>query len=528
MTNRAATSTSRWLDYLVWTVALWASLLNLLNFHNYPFFKVEVGLALLGLAVIGTAMGIVQRTARPRLSFLFIALFAVLTIDLNTSLPMHWLYALWVGLTIAAFFAQDILLKLTLAAFGAVLLFQFLTMSTGIGKRVQHGNMAQTLQAKSRFLSTRPAIVHLVVDSHLGLDGMALGPDAYRTLRAEQVAFFTKRGFQLYPRAYSRHSSTMESLPYLFSYGLNSSDVHIVDNQYAVPEQLPYFADLDSFGYKISAVLPNYVDLCIKQRMTHCRTFHNSALTSMLETNMGGFDRAKVFAFTLLRLATWPSSVARAFQRELNDFFGTEGRLPHNRNQIFPLASIEQLDRFSNELTDLRSGEARFGHFLLPHDPYVLNADCRVKPEAAWLDEHGPGAEAARELSYADHVRCLQRRIDRLLDVLDRTKAGREAIVLIHGDHGSRISRGQPFVGGPELSRREMLMSYSTLFAIRIPGEQAGEIPGTYALDELMADFRARDFASAPRPRVTPAEVLIKNPKVPSPQRKSLPGFDPI
>ena len=70
--------------------------------------------------------------------------------------------------------------------------------------------------------------------------------------------------------------------------------------------------------------------------------------------------------------------------------------------------------------------------------------------------------------------RCLQQRLG-LIETLDLTPAGREAIVLIHGDHGSRIAPTQPFIDGPQLSRRELLMSYSTFYAIRVPGESAGE-----------------------------------------------------
>ena len=56
------------------------------------------------------------------------------------------------------------------------------------------------------------------------------------------------------------------------------------------------------------------------------------------------------------------------------------------------------------------------------------------------------------------------------------------------------------------------------MFAIRVPGEAPGEIPGPHALDELMADFRARDFAAAPRPAAAPARVLVMG----------APGFQPL
>ena len=292
-----------------------------------------------------------------------------------------------------------------------------------------------------------------------------------------------------------------------------------------IPEQLPYFTDLDRRGYRIGAVLPAYFDLCPKQRLTHCRTFASSALTSMLGTEMTASDRAKVLGFTMLNLTEMAKLVASTIQTGSNDLFDAEGRLPENRGELYPLASIEELERFTAELATLRRGEVRFAHLLLPHDPYMLTPDCKVKPASAWLDEHGPGSAESREKGYADQVRCLQRRLGRMLDSLARTRAGREAIVLIHGDHGSRIAPAQPFVTGPQLSQRELIMSYSTLFAIRVPGEAAGEIAGTHALGELLADFRARDFASAPRPRAAPERVVFLDPYGTPREWHPLPSF---
>ena len=525
--EQVAAPGTRWLDYSVWTLALWASFLNLLNFNHYPLLRPEVGITLLGLALVGTLMGTAQHVARPRLAFLVAALFAVVTIDLNARIELNWLYAIGVGLAVIGFFALDALLKITLAAAGAVLLFQLAIPATGIGAPRADENEAENLQTPDSLGSERPAIVHLVLDSYLGLDGMALGPDEYRELRAEQADFFTGRGFQLYPRAYSRHSSTLNSLPQLFSYGEAWPAVRNVNPQYAVPEELPYFADLDRHGYRISAVLPAYFDLCVRQKLTHCRKFESSALASMLGTELGALDRAKVFGFTMLNLGGLTARVALVLQLGLNELLDDTGRLPFNRSELYPLTSLAELDRFTSGLADLERGEVRFAHLLLPHDPYMLNPDCSVKPEAEWLDEHGPGAEDAREEAYADQVRCLQRRLGEMLDALGRTEAGREAIVLIHGDHGSRISPAQPRLHGPELTPRQMLMTYSAFFAVRVPGEPAAETAGAHPIDALMAGFRDRDFASAPRPLAAPARVtILDSNKVPQTWRP-LPDFAP-
>jgi hypothetical protein len=525
---RQQTSTSSpWLDCSVWTVALWASFLNLLNFHDYPPFRAEVGLALIGLALGGALMGAVQHLARPRLSFLFAALFAAFMIDLNSSIALGWFYVLWGCLAVVAFFAQTLLLRITLAAFAGVLAFQSIELATGNGDASGADNMAQNLQQADRPDAKRPAIVHLVFDSYLGLDGMALGPAVYRDLRAEQLAFFTGEGFQLYPHAYTRHTRTLNSLPNLFSYGEAPPAIHAINPQYSVPEELPYFIDLDTLGYRTSALLPRYFDLCVNQKLTRCRNFDSSALTSILGTELSVVDRAKVFGFTLLQLTNLPNQLALFIQVAANDYLKTEGQWPFNRSKLYPLESLRQLDRFTEELGTLRPGEARVVHLLLPHSPYELNANCTVKPENAWLNEHGPGSEARREAAYADQVRCLQRRIARMLEVLNRTRAGREAIVLIHGDHGSRIAPQQPFLERPELNDRQLLMSYLTFFAIRVPGEAANQVPGAHALDDLMADFRARDFTSAPRPMAAPSRVYSLDEDGNARAGRPLPMFHP-
>jgi len=503
MAHRQRHSAIGWLNYCVWIMALWASLFNLLNFNNYPLLRPEVGLAMIGLALVGLCMGHLQKLSQPRLWAAVTGLFAVLLIDLNTSLTVAWFFGLWVGIGLIAFYAKELFSHVVFASASAVLLFQ----ATGalwvsdVGDKSP--NQVLNLQDERRPAANRPAIVHLVLDSYLGLDGMALGPNIYRSLRSEQSAFFLGHGFQVYPRAYSPHSKTLNSLPALFSYGGEQPFIHKVSGSYTIPEQLPYFADLNRLGYRIEAHIPAYFDLCVKQKLAECETFQSSHLSSMLGTELRAVDRAKVFAFTMLNLTHVTRLIVNSIRPD------PAARFAFNRSELFPVTSLRELDKFIDDLPNLRRGEVRFGHFLLPHDPYMLAADCSVKPESQWLDEHGPGAAAVREKSYADQVNCLQQRLEQLFDALGRSSAGREAIVLLHGDHGSRIAPSQPMVDGPVLSKRELLMSYSTFFAIRVPAQAPGEIEGTYALDQLMADFRARDFLAAPRPSAEQSKVSI-------------------
>ncbi len=517
---------TRWrFQFTVWFVALTAGLFNLLNYHGYPLFQAEVGIVVAGLAATAAIMAALRKAAGPRIGFIFSALFLAIVTDLSTSIDLGWFYGLWAVLALAAWFAESAILKLSVAAFGSVLMFQAVALTTGIGAPVRPDNYAKTLQPAGRPAADRPAIVHLVLDSYLGLDGMAMGPEHYTRLRAEQSAFFTGRGFQVYPQAYSRHVKTINSLPHLFSYGKAPLATDNRQIQHPVPEELAYFADLDRLGYRTSVVAPTFVDFCVNQPLTSCRKFDHSGLRPMLDSGLPAGDRAKLIGFTMLRLTSLASFVAERIQLTINDWFGTEGRRPYNRSQLLPMASLPQFDQMIRDAQTIERGEARLYHLLLPHEPYMLTRECTFLRENLWLDEHGPGSVTAREKGYAAHVMCVQKKISELLDALDQTEAGREAIVIVHGDHGSRISPVAPYLGGPELTNRELAMSHSTFFGIRVPGEAAGEVRGQYELGELLGGFMDKDFAGAPRPAPSSPFVYIIDAQWVPRERRPLPDF---
>jgi hypothetical protein len=122
----------------------------------------------------------------------------------------------------------------------------------------------------------------------------------------------------------------------------------------------------------------------------------------------------------------------------------------------------------------LENGEVLFAHLLMPHHPYVFDAECGVSPNLYrrlnMADESLPGPESnttrgreQRWQLYLDQAVCMQRRIAELMAVLESTPNGRRASVIIHGDHGARITTLYPFVQFVErLSNEQLRDSYET------------------------------------------------------------------
>jgi hypothetical protein len=106
-----------------------------------------------------------------------------------------------------------------------------------------------------------------------------------------------------------------------------------------------------------------------------------------------------------------------------------------------------------------------FAHVLAPHSPHVFDRN-GIKGGETSLTKWD------RPLEYAEQVRYLNKQILKVVDQIDRV-SGRDAIILLHGDHGAR-SQGQ-LGGTPEQVREQM----ATFAAYRVPdAAKAAIYPG--------------------------------------------------
>ena len=486
---------------LAFFIALAASLANLLNFSGYTKPGVEIVYLLGGFALISGLLAGVVKIAQPRLSFLFVGLFCGVLVDLNADLNSLWLcgaIAVFAGL---ARFNERATLQLVAMIFGSVLVFQSYDLLTADDRSPPPvENEAQQLQNPDSRRNNRPAIVHLMLDAYLNFEGMEFDGTHFGDVSAEQEAFYARHGFTTFPQAYSQHVKTVNSMPHMYSFGRGPFATTPQNVQLVVAPPLDYFKELDRLGYRISASTPTFVDLCPNQPMTMCTNYNRSRLGDLLETNLDGVAKAKIIAFTLSQLSQVSGKIVQTSVTSTNRFLGTRLRHPHNHTKLFPLTALRALDDFTANLDGLKAGEARFIHLLVPHDPFMLRPDCTLLPHDEWTDEHGPGAMALREAGYANNVRCLQTKLEELMIALEKTEAGREAIVLLQGDHGARVMDGLPLDTAPELRARDLAMAHSAMFAVRLADQEAQTRMGRYPLYMLMQGWKDGGFHSLETP----------------------------
>jgi hypothetical protein len=140
-------------------------------------------------------------------------------------------------------------------------------------------------------------------------------------------------------------------------------------------------------------------------------------------------------------------------------------------------------------------GEYQFAHLMLPHFPYEVDATCRGHQEIGKRLRPGwntkgrwgktPGSRRVAWALHAAQLECLYIYLDSLISIVDSVAPPQGVLVVLHGDHGSRIT---PFVPRPATAARltdEIVMdAFATLLAIRGPGVSAGVEPAPLAVQD--------------------------------------------
>jgi len=182
------------------------------------------------------------------------------------------------------------------------------------------------------------------------------------------------------------------------------------------------------------------------------------------------------------------------------------------------LAIPQVLDRLGQSVMGSGPGRAYFAHILTPHYSYVFGADCKVKTDIdSWenrflsFDQEGVpintvGSRVERYEAYFDQIRCTLGQLQALFDKLRAAGLYDESTIIIHGDHGSRISIWNPeAVFTDQISDRDIIDSYSTLYTVKQPG-----LPPAYdSTKRSIQAFFAETFLKTPLPLET-GDIILR------------------
>lgn len=347
-----------------------------------------------------------------------------------------------------------------------------------------------------------PVVVHLVLDEHIGLAGMTDDlPGAHR-IRTLLSDFYVRNGFRLFARAFSPSVNTRDTLGSLFNGGDATAGETFVarERDKYVMARNGYLDMWRERGYKRRVLQSSYLDFCRNADipMGRCTTYLHDGYDVRGTSTMPLLDRVSLIA-QMYASSISVVKLARLAERVMDDRLGKMGLGWDDRNlwtdRVGPLAVATPLDGLIDEIAEGRPGGMYFAHLLMPHYPYVYDASCRVRtPVSSWLmraDDAWRNTDEGRRERYGQYfqqIECTVTKLQTLIDAMKKRGIYDTATIVVHGDHGSRITRFKPEPQAVDrMNVSDFMDGFSTLFACKAAGVAPGIDDAMLPLSALLA-----------------------------------------
>lgn len=461
-------------------LVLFAPFLSYAQYQNHGFGNSDVLVFALILAVVSLLLAMAA-VRWPLLNVIVLAGLLTFLVDIQSAdLGLKRLGLLFIGLGLLLYLlrrhASRIVASGMVALVVSLLLLpvRFEAKTTGTPHAQGRGDL--------------PLVVHLLLDEMIGVEGIPeeLAPPGFKR---DLEAFFVERGFRLFGRAYSQYPATVFSVAQLLNFSTDGYRDELSapgpsDGTFRLTRNA-FFEEFARRGYAIKVHQPDYLYVCPEGVPASCRTYASRSLNLLNALDVPLSARLSVVAGTFF-------GQSEAYRRTKDAYRLVRPRLAPiplpawNWDRGIPASasSQEMFDAVAEDLRNARGGTLVFAHILLPHYPYVYDSSCRSRPANEWMERRDPEVgggsvnvptgRSARYAAYLQQVTCAQRQLARLLDSIPESLR-RDAVVIIQGDHGSRITIDDPTTDtGKPPAPSDLVDSYSTMFAVRSCGITAG------------------------------------------------------
>ena len=297
----------------------------------------------------------------------------------------------------------------------------------------------------------RSPILHIILDGHLGLAAFPRQIEGVERLKKRIEGIYKQYGFKVYSHAFSRHNYTQNSIPEI----LNLKEIKI-DKSYIktdpkrgfVLKKSAVFEQYRKHGYELNVFQTDVMDFCSLGYFSYCLTapYRNLAWLSK-----SGFDFSTKF-FVLASAFLNQSNLFRWFER----YVLARWNIAAHPKSFPPVNMVEMFKRISRSTDLIKPGTVSLAHVLLPHEPYALDELCNLRPISEWY----PQNLIKDQESYFAQMNCTYTLLEELFESIRNNQSAKDAIIIVHGDHGSRIAHKEKYA---------KLYTYSTLFAVRHP-----------------------------------------------------------
>ena len=481
--------------------------LSFLHFHAYSTFTPGALVIASGLAASAAAVGWwMHRTKSTLLRVCLMAALLLVSVDLAADITGYH------RLTVVVVLGATWILRNHIAEIASAMAIAYGAATLAFGEQeADEVRRTQTVEPAG----DPPLLLHLIADEHIGVEGIPTDIEEGAALQEAITRFYVENGFRLYTRAYSRYFFTADALPNTLNFAasrLRQGWIGGVSASFPMPlRHNEYFERLVRLGYDLRVYQPTYLDLCVAEDApaSFCLTTPNNSLSHLAALDLNTLSSARYLA------AFWITNESSLYSRIWDLYQGrvrpalvarpvAASRWNWTRSDLEIVGGLRLLQLILRDVESapVLRGTAFFGHVQLPHSPYYLDERCapnhaiNLRAERRWLTDQRVTPEQRHALyrEYLPQVGCWNRQLAELLAVLE-ARGERDAVVIVHGDHGSRIGT-MPSVDSA-VTKEQMADYHSTLFAIRAPGIAPGVDTAVAAIKDLLDRFSAAGFQHA-------------------------------
>jgi hypothetical protein len=348
-----------------------------------------------------------------------------------------------------------------------------------------------------------PVLVHLILDEHIGIEGIPEDVPHGREMREFLRDFFDTYGFRVFGRAYSRFATTRNALPNLVNFSSETMDGALTSGirPYVVVKNT-YFERLGRTGYEIHVSQSDYMDFCAasKEYIVQCANRQITGVKGLESLDVPVFDKVTLIYRRFADLSELKTAVGARYRR-VQEFARAAGwTLPEwwlkEEGLLGPLPVIPVFGDVTAAVTRASPGDMFFIHLLIPHSPYTFDAMCDLRPVQEWEQAEDPGpmpndrvSRARRYGLYLEQVRCLYRKLDAMFQAWQKAAIFDRLVIILHGDHGSRIYQCDPAAKNElKLSHADYIDGFSTLFAVKGSRHLPGYDRRVAAIEQLLGE----------------------------------------
>lgn len=502
-------------------VLLLGPFFSFLWLHGHPFARWEVGTIALGLCAVALGCALLNRRWTWSLAPVH---FVLLSLFFDYHVKPDWPVMLFVMPVIGA-------LCWLLRA-------QIATLSLVVGATF-YASVVLTVSPQPLWVDEEwdvergelPPIVHLVFDEQIGPGGLPEEIPGAAELGDEIVAFYTRWGFRILPNAYSPYAKTIHALPQLLNFGRKkySADYFELGSKRLVENA--YFREMSERGYALRVLQVPFIEFCAAEgvRLESCTTYTPERAGHLVGLHLDTPVRAKLLAAHFVADSDLIERVRRLYIRFIRPPLAALGApLPEwewDGDAGHGDATAQTFSRIAAAYQSRPTGILSFAHVFIPHYPYDFDAACRPNTSLAKRlnrdtrsvmrpQRNTAETRAERYLLYFGQVRCAMHNMENLLSEFERTGLLDDMVIIVHGDHGSRITRYDPSAIDRSLvSDQDLRDSFSTLFAVRAPGLEGGVDPAVASTEALLEALVDSGFSSTRTPPDGKPEVFLQAPR---------------